>query len=192
MALGDSVLAKIRAFVDDDDMTAKELWDEICKTHTTSATQAIANLLQKLDNLKYNESKSWDDHVSKFLSIVDEFGSFDQSLTDSDKVTKIIRSLPLVFDPFAKSSSVNGTTFDSLVLAVRENIERRKKLLGNSSESASDATMKANFGNSNTYGRKNFRGRGGRGRDRYGGRGRGHGGNCRDCFQGRNFGNNRW
>ena len=53
LCLGDSSLDKVRRLVDDDDVTAKTLWDELEKIYTASNAQAILNLRQEIDDLRF-------------------------------------------------------------------------------------------------------------------------------------------
>lgn len=171
LSLGDEVIAKVRVLVDEDDKTAKELWDELARIHTTSSTQKIANLHQKLDNLMYDESTNFDKHISNFLSIIDELASLDQLIQESDKATKLIRSLPPSFDALAMATSVNKLNFDELVTAIHANIERRRK----SSNKHDAPRLQAYTSRAPGLHSTSFRGRG-RGnsyRGRRGGRGRG-------------------
>ncbi len=44
LSLGPSATAKTSEIIDDDTKTAKELWDELARLHTTTSTHAILNL----------------------------------------------------------------------------------------------------------------------------------------------------
>ena len=64
LTLGDAVMAKTRAIVDNDDRSAKELWEELRRLYTTSNLQVITNLSNRLNSLIFDETKeTWD----KFL-----------------------------------------------------------------------------------------------------------------------------
>lgn len=128
----------------------------------------------------FDDTNNFDDHVSSFLSIVDELSSLDQQIQDTEKVTKMIRSLPPSFDALAMATSVNSLTFDQLVSAIQSNIERRN----NSSRAHNHkntvqaflATVPGNF----HPGRHNNRGQGSSSRGFRGGLG-GRGGRCGSC-----------
>ena len=49
LALGDSALALIRTFIDEDEKSAKDLWDELKRIYTTSNAQAVQNIRHRLD-----------------------------------------------------------------------------------------------------------------------------------------------
>lgn len=176
LCLGDSALAKTRILVDGD-ANAKELWDELERIYTMSSTQAVANLQAKLESLSFKEGQSWESHISSFMSILDELAAQDQVMTESEKVTKILRTLPSSFDALAMASSLNENSFDQIVNAVQANIERRKKIgIWNKEANNSTGTPSAQYadGSVMNYSSANNRGRGGRGRygrGRRGGRG---------------------
>lgn len=52
----------------------------------------------------------------------------NQVLNNSEKVTKILRTLPESFDSLAMASSSNKNTFEEIINAVKANIERKKKI----------------------------------------------------------------
>lgn len=155
-----------------------------------SSSQAVAKLQAKLESLIFKEGEDWDKHVSKFLSIIDELAAQDQTLSNSEKVTKILRTLPESFASLAMASSLNQNTFEEIVNAVQANIERKKKL-GTWKSSAETPGPSVNFSDGNFSQQntnRNGRGRGhGRGRGRgcgRGGRGRGgyfNQGDARTC-----------
>jgi len=55
LCLGDAPLAQTRLLVDDDDRSAKELWDELMRIFTTSNTQSILNIRNELDRLVFED-----------------------------------------------------------------------------------------------------------------------------------------
>lgn len=142
------------------------------------STHAVANLHLRLDNLVFDENKSFEEHFSKFLTLFDELSSLDQHMTKQEKVTKLIRSPPPSFDVLAMALSVNETTFENLISAVQVKIERRKKLRSSSQTCPSNqAYMVSNepsFQPNQSNNKSGFNGRGGysgSGRDGRGGRG---------------------
>ena len=112
LTLGDSVMAQNKSIVDDDDKTAKELWDELCRLYTTSNQQAITNLHNRLNSLVFDEQRgSWDKFLSLFMEIVDELGSYDQELSDEEKKSKLLRTLPDSYKPIAMVCNVTYDEF---------------------------------------------------------------------------------
>lgn len=52
----------------------------------------------------YYLNKGWnkcDKVISKFMTIIDELGSYDQEISDEEKKTKLLRMLPKLFEPIA-------------------------------------------------------------------------------------------
>lgn len=93
-----------------------------------SSTQAIANFQAKLESLSFKEGEEWENHISLFLSMLDELAAQYQVMDDSEKVTKLLRTLPASFNALAMASTLTTTTFDELFSAVQANIGRRKNL----------------------------------------------------------------
>lgn len=90
-------------------------------------------------------------------------------MDDSEKITKLLRTLPVSFDALGMVSSLGTNTFEEITNTVSANIENRKKL-GNWKETA--VTPLAHFAEAKNIQGVPFhrsvqggsRGRGGRGR----------------------------
>ncbi len=95
--------------------TAKELWDELARLHTTTSTQAVLNLKQQLDSLMFDEKKDFSAHVKRFVAICDELASYGEEVDPKDKSSKLIRSLPSSFSALAMVTSATDTTLDKLL-----------------------------------------------------------------------------
>lgn len=78
-----------------------------------------------MDYLIFEESKSFDEQVSSFLSILDGICSLYQQIKETVNVTKMIRSLSPYFDAQDMATSVKTLSFDELISVVQANIERR-------------------------------------------------------------------
>lgn len=126
LCLGDSALAETHALVDDMSVMAEFLWHELSRIYTSSSSQAIANLHVKLETMQFEENKDWDKHISSFLNIVDELASLNQEISETEKVTKLFRTLPATFDALAMASSLSTRSFEEILNAVSANIERKK------------------------------------------------------------------
>lgn len=85
LCLVPDAFSQTRAVIDDDQKTAKDLWEELERMCSTTSAQAIQNLHQRLDALVFDEKKDWNDHISTFLSICGGLATCDAELTDSDK-----------------------------------------------------------------------------------------------------------
>ena len=133
LCLGDSPLAKVRRFVDDDETTAKQLRDELEKIYTSSNAQSILNLRQELDNLRYKEEKSWDDHVNKFMDLLSKLATYDEELTEKEKASKLLRSLPESFGGFAMIAQLQELELERLIQAMQAEISRLLNAQGSAS-----------------------------------------------------------
>lgn len=96
LCLDDAVLAKTRTIVENDKKDRQlPLWKELKKISTTSSGQDINNLHNRLNRLVLNGFKyPWDKNNLRFVYILDDLHVFDGDLTEKEKHSKIIRSLP--------------------------------------------------------------------------------------------------
>ena len=100
LCLGDSPLAKIRRLVDDENLTAKTLWKELEKIYTASNAQSILNIRQEIDDLHYEEGKSWNNHFNKFTELLSKLATYDEELND---MKKLLNCYPRFRKPFLVS-----------------------------------------------------------------------------------------
>ena len=62
--LGPVVKVRVRTYIDpedDEEKTAKELWDFLKETYTATNAQAVQNVRNELDALSYVDGKDWKD-----------------------------------------------------------------------------------------------------------------------------------
>ena len=144
LSLGDTALSQTRLIVDDDTKTAQDLWKELARIYTMTNGQAIQNLKQKLDSLIYKEGADWNSHVSAFLTICMQLAAFDVELSEEDRASKLIRSLPESFSPIAMFCSLTDSNFDKIVSAVQSEIARRSNP-HNPQNSSSSTQPRANI-----------------------------------------------
>lgn len=104
LALADSALAQARLMTDDDDKSAKELWDELARIYTTSSFQTVQNLIYKLDTLVFDDKKDWNEHVATFLAICVELTAYDHDIPSKDMAEKLLRSFPNALNSVATVS----------------------------------------------------------------------------------------
>ena len=123
--LGDAVASQRRLFVDDDDKTACDRWKELERIFTMSNAQVVQNIKQKLDTLIFKDNGNWEKHVASFLATIGELATYDAELSESEKTSKLIRSLPSSFAPLAMAFSLQDLNFDKIVNAVQTEIARR-------------------------------------------------------------------
>lgn len=124
--LGDTVLRNTRKVFNDESKSAKKLWDEIKQTVTLPGQQEISNLQNQLMAIPLDQNKSWDSLLSNFRGIIDEYVAFDQTVSEEGKAAKLIRSLPLSFEPLGIVSSMIIMIFDDLIRTVHAEIAREK------------------------------------------------------------------
>ena len=182
LCLGPCARSMHSRFVDEASVTAKELMAELHKTYAISNQQAIANLISKLDAVELKEGKDWQVHLACFLSVIDELSALDHVVSDQDRLTKLLRSLPNSLESVTVACSLNNLTFEQVSSAVAENIERRKKKglwgagssgAGSSGAGPSGAGLRANITDGSGFDRDNHHGGApyGNGRGGRGGRG---------------------
>ena len=126
LCLGDSALSKVRRTVDDDNKTAKALWLELSEIYTTSNAQAILNLRNEIDGLKFKNDDGWDAHVIKFTEALGKLATYDAEIPDAEKAPKLTRTLPNSFSALAMIQEVESMLFNLLVTVVRSELARRK------------------------------------------------------------------
>jgi len=131
--------------------------------------------------LVFDEKKSWHDHVTKFLTIVGEFSTYDEDMPEKEKVSRLIRSLPHSFNPLAMVSTLMDTGFDNIVSAVQAALARHSN--PHNQDILYTPVQQAKLADYHT---SYPRGRG-RGRDRSRGRGRGRGAVRNNSHDGRVF-----
>lgn len=166
--LSESALQKTHELADGY-RTAKEFWDELECIYTMLSTKAIDNPHTNIESISFKDGEDFDKHVSKCLSILDKFSEQYQVLSNADKVTKIISTLPESFDSLEMVSLLNENTFKQTVNAGQANKERKKKL-GTWKTSSSSAGTSSNLVDGNKFSTNNINR--GRGRRRRRGRGR--------------------
>ena len=125
LSLGTSPLAQLAELIDDDDKTAKQLWDALAKLHTTSNAQLIINLQHELENLSYKDGEVREKHLEIFNDIIGKLESYDKKVEYNE--SKLIRTLPESFEPFAMITNSVGMSFDKLLVAIEGEISRRKR-----------------------------------------------------------------
>ena len=128
LCLGDSRLSKVRRFVDDEEVTAKALWDELEKIYTASNAHSILNFRQEIYDLHYEEGKSWDDHVSKLTELLSRLATYEKELTDNEEASKLLRTLPETFSCFAMIAQVQELELERIIQSMHSEISRRANM----------------------------------------------------------------
>ena len=150
--------------LDEDDVSAKELWTELNKTYVLSNSQAIFNIVSKLDSLELHDDENSDTHVAMFSSFIEELASHDHVLSDQEKLTKILRSLSDYLESIYVACYYCRNSFEEVSSAVAESIvNRKKKILWTSGSSAANGAIEGKIPVGNRHGRGNFQPARGRG-----------------------------
>jgi len=145
--LGSQPQVRCRGIIDNDDKTAYDLWKALEETYTATNSQAIQNLRHQLDSLLYKDGGDWDEHFSKFMGILAQLASLDEEISEKEKTSRLIRSLPQSFSPIAMVGNLLDS-FEKLEQAVRAEVDRRKNPHNPQSSNFnndSQAKPKANF-----------------------------------------------
>lgn len=88
-------MAKKIAIVHDDTKSANDLWEELRRLYTTSNHQASTNLINRPNAFFFEENKENSEKLLlTFLCIINEPRSYDQEITDEEKKTNLLRTLP--------------------------------------------------------------------------------------------------
>ena len=123
--LGPQPQIRCRTIIDDDDKTAHELWTFLEDTYTSTNTQAIQNLRLELDSLLYKDGEDWDKHYSKFMNIVAQLASQGEDMSEKDKVSRLVRTLPESLSTIAMIATLLGS-LDKVESAVRAELDWKK------------------------------------------------------------------
>lgn len=125
LTLGDAPLAQLSDVIDDDDRSAKELWDAIARTYTTSNAQAIINLEQELEKLSFDEKTTWEKHLHKFHEVLGKLAAYGSTVREEEKVSKLLRTLPESFSPLAMVAETSNVELDRLITTIESELARR-------------------------------------------------------------------
>ena len=72
----------------------------------------------------YKDCGDWDEHFSKFMNILAQLAPLDEEVSEKEKTSKLIRSLPESFAPTAMIASLLET-LEKVEQAVRAEVDRR-------------------------------------------------------------------
>lgn len=126
LTLADSLLAQVSTLVDNDDKTAKELWDELDEGYRMPNTKLVINIQRQLDTMKFDKDEDWDKHVESFHRLVENLESYDKPFSAEDRVSKLLRTFLGQFPPTAMVTKSSGLTFEKDIVSVKADIARRK------------------------------------------------------------------
>lgn len=126
------VKVNVRFFIEDEEepKNAKKLWDNLKETYTATNTQAVQNIRNELDALRYQEGKIRDFHIDKFNRMVAKMATYGKNISDEDKMALIMRSLPESFAPITITLSSVGLGFTQFLDSIRSEVDRLKSKHG--------------------------------------------------------------
>jgi len=137
LSLGSGPLAQLSAIIDDDERTAKELWDGLHQM-----LRPFSTLRMNFESLRFDENGSWEKHLDSFHEILGKLASYDSQVKEEDKASKLLRTLPKSFAPLAMVAETSDLSLDRVVIAVEGELSRRLSKKDKDDVKASDGTRK--------------------------------------------------
>lgn len=170
--------------MEDKEKYAKDLWEELAKLYTTTNTQAIINLMQKFEALRFKDVGDFSHHISSMRELADKLAYYVKKLAEADKVQYLLKLLPESFSASAQVPKfVPDLDFDKLEIAIRTEVVRRKITGLQPSKRDNNTDFRTAAACNHSF--QTVSSRGGRRRGGFRGRGRGSG------FRGSGFGRGR-
>lgn len=126
LTLSDGPLAQVSAIVDDDDKTAKDLWTALDNTYRMSNTQMVINIQRDPEMMTFDRDEAWDKHIENSHHLVAKLASYDSPLTVEDKVSKLLRTPPILFAPISMVAEASSVSFEKFIASVKAQISQRK------------------------------------------------------------------
>lgn len=83
--------------------------------YTTCKSQDFQNVRHHFDSLVFKDNEDWNQQqtkLTKLLGIVGKMATYDEDLSDKDKIANLLRSLPNSFASLAMVSNITGVGFD--------------------------------------------------------------------------------
>lgn len=74
------------------------------------------------------KKESWERFVSLFMIIMDKLGSYDQGISNEEKKTKILWTLPESFKPITMVCSITQISFNDVLDAMNAEIKRQQNV----------------------------------------------------------------
>ncbi len=125
LMLSQAVQVRSIGYCDDPTKTAHELQQFLESTNTASNEQGIQKLRNKLNSLVYVEGTEWDEHMKQFNTIIAQLALQNINITEAERKSLIIRSLPKSMSVISTVASAAPTmNLDAIDALVREEIER--------------------------------------------------------------------
>lgn len=81
LTLDDGSLAKVSITVDDEDKTAKDLWDKLDKIYCMSNMQMVINIEQEQETFSFGMHEEWDKRVKTFHRLISKIAANDKPVS---------------------------------------------------------------------------------------------------------------
>lgn len=94
-----------------------------------------------MDKLHYKEGASWDDHVNKFTELLNKLATYDGELSEKEKASKLLRSIPESFNGFVMISQPQELKFERVIKAMHAKISRCQSVKSSSLNSNINASI---------------------------------------------------
>lgn len=103
--------------------------------------QATINFQEKLENHRLKDGDDWAKHLNKFNEIPGKLSLQDSPVSEKDKQSKLVRTLPESFAPLSMVIQSNNVKYEHVVNAVQLEKARTKFCASNEKVSISSASM---------------------------------------------------
>jgi len=94
----------------------------------TSNAQDVLRIHNELDALRYKEGEDWNKHVTKLIQIVSRLATFDEELSENEKTSKLLRTLPDSYTAIAIVAQTVNMDFEKLVISVHAEVARKMNI----------------------------------------------------------------
>lgn len=113
LPLAHGPLSQVCKIVDDDEPTAKELWEALDKTYRMSNTQIVISIESELETLELESDTDWEKHMERLHLLIGNMVSYDKLMSLEDQVSKSIETLPQLFAPVAMVAESSIVLFEN-------------------------------------------------------------------------------
>lgn len=138
-------------------VTAKEMYEKLCKIFENSSEQQKCDLMQELFQYTYNHTKDMTHHISTIENIAFRLKNIDEKVTDGMLISKILSTLPDNYKTFITawdSTPLNEKTLSNLttrLLTEEKRSNTDKQAFFNKHQQLSSVNYKKNNKNTSKY-----------------------------------------
>lgn len=116
--LGASVMVQVRIVTNGDSKPALDLWNELEQIYTASKKEANQKIRNRMDTLFFDENQGLHRLVSQFSGISGEFAIYDEKISEREKTSKLIRSLPPSFTALYMVYTISNASSEDILNAI--------------------------------------------------------------------------